>query len=138
MVGSPRTPTARPQQGLRSAPGSLALALLALAVLPAAGVLAAPVLGEDLLPAEDYLNADGLPLMMPNNRTTFDHTWYYEVPRNPGAPLLTHGVRAPGWLVTDWLAADWLVADWSRLAGWLPTWLGVCWWQLTASPACRY
>jgi hypothetical protein len=70
------------QRRRRSALGFLAVAVLAL--LPA-GVQGAPTLGEETLPANEYLNAEGLPLLMPTNRTTNDHSWYFELPRDPGA-----------------------------------------------------
>lgn len=58
-----------------------ALLLLAAAAALAPGAHAAPT---PAVPADAYLNADGLPLLMPTNRTTDKRRWYYELPRNPG------------------------------------------------------
>ena len=92
MADPTRPPAARQrQQRRRGALGALAAAALALALLPA-GVQGAPALGEETLPAQDFLNAEGLPLLMPTNRTTNDHSWYFELPRDPGA----HSWRTAG------------------------------------------
>ena len=84
MAGLTPQPLAGRRQQLRRRSALLLLAVLALALLPA-GVHGAPTLGEETLPANDYLNAEGLPLLMPTNRTTNDHSWYFELPRDPGA-----------------------------------------------------
>lgn len=40
------------------------------------------------LPPDAYLNAAGLPLLMPTNRSTKGRRWYYEIPRNPVGTLV--------------------------------------------------
>ena len=39
----------------------------------------------DVAPADSFLNAEGLPLLMPTNRTTDGRHWLFELPRDPGA-----------------------------------------------------
>lgn len=40
------------------------------------------------LPPDAYLNAAGLPLLMPSNRSTRGRRWYYEIPRDPVGTLV--------------------------------------------------
>ncbi|KAL4434491.1 hypothetical protein ABPG75_000932 [Micractinium tetrahymenae] len=43
------------------------------------------------LPPDAYLNAAGLPLLMPTNRSTSGRRWYYEIPRDPvGTVVMLH------------------------------------------------
>lgn len=61
-----------------------AAGLLLVATLLLAGggsTVAAP----EVAPADSFLNADGLPLLMPTKRTTDGRHWLFELPRDPGA-----------------------------------------------------
>lgn len=61
---------------------------------PAPGASGAWSPGGDLLataatlPPDAYLNAAGLPLLMPTNRSTGGRRWYYEIPREPVGTLV--------------------------------------------------
>ncbi|KAI3439089.1 hypothetical protein D9Q98_001499 [Chlorella vulgaris] len=73
-----------------AARGCLLAAACALLLMPHA-TGAAPTVGEGASEADEFFNNDGMPLMMPVNRTTDRRRWYFEVPRDPvGILVMLH------------------------------------------------
>lgn len=68
---------------MRRQQAAAAVPLLLAALLLASGAAAKPDAAA-VLPADSFLNADGLPLLMPTNRTTDGRRWLFELPRDPG------------------------------------------------------
>ena len=68
-------------------PAALSLLLVALLLDGGGGGMAAGAAADtsSVVPADSFLNADGLPLLMPTNRTTDGRRWLFELPRDPGA-----------------------------------------------------
>lgn len=75
-----------------AARGCLLAAACALLLMPHA-TGAAPTVGEGASEADEFFNNDGMPLMMPVNRTTDRRRWYFEVPRDPGGCCLRRTFR---------------------------------------------
>jgi hypothetical protein len=68
-----------------------AVQLLLAALLLAGGgsnTAAAPDATSPVVPADSFLNANGLPLLMPTNRTTDGRRWLFELPRDPVGTLV--------------------------------------------------
>lgn len=89
-------------------PAALSLLLVALLLDGGGGWMAAgaPAGTSPVVPADSFLNADGLPLLMPTNRTTDGRRWLFELPRDPGgagragSSLAAGGVEGRGAAVT--------------------------------------